>query len=568
MKSSVINSGNGGGGNSAQQHPQTATNSAPTDGNNNPQHQQNPRYPFYDFDMDDPRDFFTNPALRSRLNRMRNPWNVTFGAPRKRRGSNQAQEEEDSGFVEDPHDSFFSKFDPHWSEAAQWPRITLRKRQPSDHGARSDFFDYFPAEFRQYIPDDFGFHHPPMPTMHQHPTPPRQAPPQTAEKPRFCDAAMQTDEDPPTIEGASHTVPEASTQTENGSAPLKQHGLRNTVDLGQKSPPEERAERAKSAPPDSEGQTTETQTKSAAPQPEVHQAPPPPQSPSQNVRHIPIIVERSEKVPPPAPQPPKRGVSQKKFVLRPQGGVQADVGTSPPPAQQTQPGPSPQVQEVPIQVPQGPPTPSAESIAKIQQIQKEVLELMFKVEAFQGTSRADKEYLWLDEMLTRNLLKLDTIDTQGNDSIRLARREAIKCIQASLAVLEAKADGTAKMGQENEEKPADDASKEPQEESKPEIQQEATPENDSKPPEVAESAPEEVDKSKIPIPLPPIEPRAEEVTKSEEENDKQPAKDDEEEKTANAEEKPKKKKVVKKVNKKESNVDEKESTVQNDNQQT
>lgn len=155
--------------------------------------------------MDDPRDFFTNPALRSRLSRMRNPWNVTFGAPRKRRGSNQAQEEEDSGFVEDPHDSFFSKFDPHWSEAAQWPRSTLRKRQPSDHGARSDFFDYFPAEFRQYIPDDFGFHHPPMPTMHQHPTPPRQAPPQTAEKPRFCDAAMQTDEDPPTIEGASHT---------------------------------------------------------------------------------------------------------------------------------------------------------------------------------------------------------------------------------------------------------------------------------------------------------------------------------------------------------------------------
>lgn len=361
-------------------------------------------------------------------------------------------------------------------------------------------------------------------------------------------------------------MPEASTQTENGSAPLKQHGLRNTVDLGQKSPPEERAERAKSAPPDSEAQTTETQTKSAAPQPEVHQAPPP-QSPSQNVRHIPIIVERSEKVPPPAPQPPKRGVSQKKFVLRPQG-AQADAGTSPPPAQQTQPGPSPQVQEVPIQVPQGPPTPSAESIAKIQQIQKEVLELMFKVEAFQGTSRADKEYLWLDEMLTRNLLKLDTIDTQGNDSIRLARREAIKCIQASLAVLEAKADGTAKMGQENEEKPANDASKEPQEESKPETQQEATPENDSKPAEVAESAPEEVDKSKIPIPLPPIEPRTEEVTKSEEENDKQPAKDDAEEKTANAEEKPKKKKVVKKVNKKESNVDEKESTVQNDNQQT
>lgn len=64
---------------------------------------------------------------------------------------------------------------------------------------------------------------------------------------------------------------------------------------------------------------------------------------------------------------------------------------------------------------------------------------MCDVEQF-GGKRGDKEYMYLDEMLTRNLLKLDTIDTNGKESIRLARKEAIKCIQASIAVLEAKSD--------------------------------------------------------------------------------------------------------------------------------
>lgn len=64
---------------------------------------------------------------------------------------------------------------------------------------------------------------------------------------------------------------------------------------------------------------------------------------------------------------------------------------------------------------------------------------MCAVEQF-GGKRGGKDYMYLDEMLTRNLLKLDTIDTNGKESIRLARKEAIKCIQASIAVLEAKAD--------------------------------------------------------------------------------------------------------------------------------
>lgn len=86
-------------------------------------------------------------------------------------------------------------------------------------------------------------------------------------------------------------------------------------------------------------------------------------------------------------------------------------------------------------------TPHSSKLApteQIQAIQKDVLELMTQVENFTGKYR-DKQYLYLDEMLTRNLLKLDNIETEGKDAIRQARREAIKCIERCIGILEAKA---------------------------------------------------------------------------------------------------------------------------------
>lgn len=80
-----------------------------------------------------------------------------------------------------------------------------------------------------------------------------------------------------------------------------------------------------------------------------------------------------------------------------------------------------------------------DSITKIKKIQKEVLELMGKVEHFDGL-RKDRDYAYLDEMLTQNLLKLDVIDSEGNDNIKFARREAIKCINKCIEALEAKAE--------------------------------------------------------------------------------------------------------------------------------
>lgn len=97
--------------------------------------------------------------------------------------------------------------------------------------------------------------------------------------------------------------------------------------------------------------------------------------------------------------------------------------------------------QTPRQDPEKPmPHPDADSILKIQSIQRDVLNLMDQVERFTGSTRKDRQYLYLDEMLTQNLLKLDTIDTEGKENIKQARREAIKCINKCISVLEAKAD--------------------------------------------------------------------------------------------------------------------------------
>lgn len=117
--------------------------------------------------------------------------------------------------------------------------------------------------------------------------------------------------------------------------------------------------------------------------------------------------------------------------------------------QQQQPNFQQQQQQPPKQEQQQqtPPPPAAQEkpqsakltpTDQIQAIQRDVLELMNQVEKFSGKYK-DKHYLYLDEMLTRNLIKLDNIETEGKDAIRQARREAIKCVEKCISILEAKA---------------------------------------------------------------------------------------------------------------------------------
>ena len=73
----------------------------------------------------------------------------------------------------------------------------------------------------------------------------------------------------------------------------------------------------------------------------------------------------------------------------------------------------------------------------IQQICKEAEEIQQRLDTFTG-QKSDKEYLFIEEMLTRMLIKLDNVNSEGSPEIRDARRQAVKQIQGQLDQLELK----------------------------------------------------------------------------------------------------------------------------------
>ncbi|XP_028162642.1 BAG domain-containing protein Samui isoform X2 [Ostrinia furnacalis] len=418
-----------------------------------------------------------------------------------------------------------------WSELAarhpdiaarlrQRPATWARKRRPSSQDATEDFgesfggfdrfpFDDIPPEFREHFPTHWNRRY----SARDEPPPP--AAPPAPPSPQHSSAATQT-------EPAPSPAPAAP------SSHLPQYGLRNTVDLGQRSAADpslvdadDRGQRSMSAPPDGYAHDQNNPSMSSPNHPE-HAEPQP-----SNVRHIPIFVEgRDEPVinksahfgePKPAYAPPPQPTAHnyadfddgpafhappnfsrafgtpfnKGFRQGPQPFVQQKVypqtafarGASPqrsqspkpqpqpdehyvkvpvhhehaPPRPEPQPRPQPQPQQqqqqqkpapqqqAPPKQPTPPPQPKPQPpsandpITQILSIQTDVLNLMSEVENFTGTKK-DKRYLFLDEMLTRNLIKLDNIETEGKENIRQARKEAIKCIQKCIAVLEAKAE--------------------------------------------------------------------------------------------------------------------------------
>ncbi|KAG8212730.1 hypothetical protein J437_LFUL019661 [Ladona fulva] len=140
------------------------------------------------------------------------------------------------------------------------------------------------------------------------------------------------------------------------------------------------------------------------------------------------------------------------------------------PQPQSQPQPAPhEPKPTPAKQPPAPAKPALpkDPIAKVQAIQAEVNELKELIDKFSG-SRTDKEYIYLDEMLTRNLIKLDDIETEGKENIRLARKEAIRSIQRCISLLESKAplpkDLTVEAGEEAsmEDENLNEASTEPE----------------------------------------------------------------------------------------------------------
>lgn len=77
-------------------------------------------------------------------------------------------------------------------------------------------------------------------------------------------------------------------------------------------------------------------------------------------------------------------------------------------------------------------------LAKVHQVMTRVQLLHEDVDEFVG-KKTDKSYRYLEELLTKELLELDSVETQGLDSVRQARKEAVQKIQAILDHLEKKA---------------------------------------------------------------------------------------------------------------------------------
>lgn len=92
-------------------------------------------------------------------------------------------------------------------------------------------------------------------------------------------------------------------------------------------------------------------------------------------------------------------------------------------------------------------------LERVALVQKEVDSLAEQVKAYTGDSRKDKQYIYLDEMLTRELIKLDDIETEGRENVRQARKNAIKTIQETISLLESKAP---LPGQEKQQKESED----------------------------------------------------------------------------------------------------------------
>ncbi|XP_059803803.1 BAG family molecular chaperone regulator 3 [Hypanus sabinus] len=83
-------------------------------------------------------------------------------------------------------------------------------------------------------------------------------------------------------------------------------------------------------------------------------------------------------------------------------------------------------------------------LIKVEKILQKVQRLEEDVSLFEGTG-TDKHYLLIEELLTKELLALDSVDPEGRDDVRQARRDGVKKVQNLLERLEEKAS----MGLEN-----------------------------------------------------------------------------------------------------------------------
>ncbi|CAL1578390.1 unnamed protein product [Knipowitschia caucasica] len=193
----------------------------------------------------------------------------------------------------------------------------------------------------------------------------------------------------------------------------------------------------------------------------MEQEPPAPQLKHENVQSLHTEVEKphqpqaytpSPPLQPPQPQPPSPQLASPSLSLPPQPYPDpipprqeppqhtADISVQLPckpevrdtvttPTTPTPTTPTPATAEAPKAEPKHP------GLAKVEQIIERVTKLEQEVKCFDG-KKNDKRYLLLEELLTKELLALDSVDPEGRVDVRQARRDGVRRVQTILDFLE------------------------------------------------------------------------------------------------------------------------------------
>ncbi|XP_045926711.1 BAG family molecular chaperone regulator 3 [Micropterus dolomieu] len=181
------------------------------------------------------------------------------------------------------------------------------------------------------------------------------------------------------------------------------------------------------------------------PQQPQHFPQPPPQQPQQFQQTPPQQPQQFQQAPPqtsPQPQHPEQLMQSQQQFQQPQKPEQpqqhtADITVQIPPKPEAQDMTfvPPEVPPVKVEAEQAAQCPVHPGLAKVQQIVNRVSKLEQEVKCFDG-KKNDKKYLLLEELLTKELLALDSVDPEGRVDVRQARRDGVRRVQTILEELE------------------------------------------------------------------------------------------------------------------------------------
>merc|ERR1719193_732268 len=117
-------------------------------------------------------------------------------------------------------------------------------------------------------------------------------------------------------------------------------------------------------------------------------------------------------------------------------GVVEPAAEDPPPTDD-QAAPADDAAAAPVAAAKAAPTTASEVIEDVREKTREFGAEVAALDAG-AIAKTDKQYLYLEEMLMRQLIRLDNVETEGKDEIRAARKMAVKEIQEQINLLERK----------------------------------------------------------------------------------------------------------------------------------